>query len=532
MKPIVAAAVFVAAALLFVGDGVVLRGVMSKQNGTMVEHGSNKFGSPGCPCIGFDNIEGDHVVTIFGEEVRYPADLGSSCEAWDEGVSPECTGDKAPEYCKEPWCYVDPRNCDIAVTFKVSIYQPKAMFQNLPLHYSYSTCDAKDTFTSEAPDVGMSSCRCIGFDNSTGTTIATVGDAEIEFPAELGGHCKAWDEGAHPDCKGDDPPAWCAKKWCFVDPCSCSGLEAPPKASDYLGNGTVQGKQVHYSYATCGEQDSYSSEDKKKDAEMGFNCTAHEIPDKFGKEQCSCVGFDGIKGDTSVKINKTEVKYPADLGGSCDAWDDGVNPSCVGNETAAWCKEKWCYVDPRKCEIDVPPKMPPPNTSYQPGARYQNLPLYYSYSTCGSKDMWAENIPNVGLQDCLCIGFDNSPGTTFAMLGAGEKVAYPAEVGGECKAWDEGLHPECKGDRPAEWCSKKWCFVDVAACNAQVPPTLSEYLGDATFQGKKIYFSYATCGDENLYVSSKELYNHTGYEDDWNTEYRNGHYPKWATPAP
>jgi len=525
-------AVLLGALLAALGEGVVLRGVMNKQHSTLVALGGDKFGSADCPCIGFEGIEGDTLATVDGKEVKYPADLGGSCEAWDEGTSPECKGDKAPEWCKQQWCYVDPRNCKIPVMPKMSTYQPKAMFQNMPLHYSYSTCDAKDTYTAEVPDVGMPGCRCVGFDNSPGKTMATIGDAEVEFPAEVGGQCKAWDEVAHPDCKGDKPPEWCGKKWCFVDPCACSGLEAPPKASDYLGNGTFQGKKVHYSYATCGEKDSYSSEEKKKEAETGFNCSAHKIPESFGKEQCPCVGFDDIKGETVAKIEGKEVKFPADLGGSCEAWDDDVSPACKGNETAAWCKEKWCYVDPRKCDIDVMPKMAPPETSYQPEARYQNLPLYYSYSTCGSKDTWAANMSNVGLPGCRCIGIDNSPGTTLAKLGPDEKVEYPAEIGGECKAWDQETHPSCKGDKPAEWCSKKWCFVDVAACNAQVPPTLSEYLGDATFQGKKIYFSYATCGDENLYVSSKELYNHTGYEDDWNTEYRNGHYPKWATPAP
>merc|ERR1740121_3196630 len=245
---------------------------------------------------------------------------------------------------------------------------------------------------------------------------------------------------------------------------------------------------------------------------MELDCKAHEIPESFGDDKCPCVGFDNIKGETLAKIKKKEVKYPADLGGSCSAWDSGVNPECKGDKPPAWCNEKWCYVDPRKCEIDVVPKM---SESYQPDATFQNLPLYYSYSTCGSKDSWADEVADVGKPGCRCIGIDNSPGTTVAKISAKEEVEYPAEMGGECKAWDDDKHPSCKGDKPAEWCSKKWCFVDIASCDAEPPPTPSEYLGDATFQGKKVYFSYATCGEENLYVvSSKTMYNHSGYDKD------------------
>merc|ERR1719277_1919865 len=121
-------------------------------------------------------------------------------------------------------------------------------------------------------------------------------------------------------------------------------------------------------------------------------------------------------------------------------------------------------------------------------------------------------MPDVGKPKCQCIGINNSPGTTVAKISDKEKVEYPAEIGGECKAWDDGKHPSCKGDKPAEWCAKKWCFVDVGSCEVEVPPTPSGYLGDATFQGKKIYFSYATCGEENVYSNTNTIYNHSRYE--------------------
>jgi len=511
---------------------LLLRGVVAGQHGALAAGGGAKFGSLDCPCIGFDDIEGETLAHINSTDVKYPADLGGSCQSWDEGRSPLCKGASPPKWCKQEWCYVDPRNCKIPVMPKMSDYQPKAMYQNMPLHFSYSTCDSKDTYTKEISELGSAGCRCVGFDNSPGTTNVTIGGKQVEYPAEIGGQCKAWDLGSNPDCKGANPSAWCAKKWCFVDPCSCSGLPAPPKTSDYLGEGTFQGKPVHYSYATCGEIDDYSSAEKKKEAEAGFDCAAHEMPDSFGSKKCPCVGFDNITGETLATVGGKKVIYPADLGGSCEAWDTGVNPSCKGDKPEPWCKEKWCYVDPRKCDIDVMPKMSPPETSYQPDARYQNLPLYYSYSTCGSKDSWAKSVANVGKPGCRCIGIDNSPGTTIANVGGGKMVEYPAEIGGECKAWDVNRHPRCKGDKAEQWCSKQWCFVDIASCTAKLDttPTASGYMGDATFQGRPIYYSYNTCGEENLYTGSDEAYNHSGYKKDWANEYRNGDYPKWKTP--
>merc|ERR1740130_1590459 len=44
--------------------------------------------------------------------------------------------------------------------------------------------------------------------------------------------------------------------WCYVDPCACGTTR---KISDYLGSEvTAGGNPLHFSYATCGESDSYS----------------------------------------------------------------------------------------------------------------------------------------------------------------------------------------------------------------------------------------------------------------------------------
>merc|ERR1719160_1803637 len=48
-----------------------------------------------------------------------------------------------------------------------------------------------------------------------------------------------------------NPPDWCSKKWCYVDPCTCKGFATA--ASDYF-----PGTDTFFSYAVCGESDTFS----------------------------------------------------------------------------------------------------------------------------------------------------------------------------------------------------------------------------------------------------------------------------------
>jgi len=466
-----------------------------------------------CPCIGFDDTMGETTALLSDggslANVSYPADLGGSCEAWDLGHHPECGGSTSPDWCRQRWCYVDPRHCGLPDVPKENTYQPMVTFQMMPLYYSYATCDATDSWSKVQPEIGMVECRCIGFHGSPGTTMATIGSQAVEYPAEVGGSCSAWDGDRHPDCNGKNPPDWCSKQWCFVDPCSCQ-VDAPPKVSNYLADGTFKGKPVFYSYATCGEKDSYSSNAQLERSRqvIGDTCgpgAPVEGGDAAtgGSPGCPCIGFDHISGTTEAQImtNKSEitVTYPADLGGSCQPWDGEHHPDCTGAKPASWCKNEWCYVDPKNCDIDVLPK----RSLYQPGASFQSLPLYYSYATCDAVDSWTKKKPEVGMAGCHCIGFDDAPGTFMVKVGD-QQIEYPKELGGECQAWDEGLHPDCPlGDSNAEWCNQRWCFVDPCSCTAPVPPKVSDYLGDATFQGRPIFWSYSTCGSKDSY-SSKE----------------------------
>ena len=51
-----------------------------------------------------------------GLEHDYPTAYGTACIAWDEILPPICGADgfpleDQPNYCSQPWCYIDPEKC-------------------------------------------------------------------------------------------------------------------------------------------------------------------------------------------------------------------------------------------------------------------------------------------------------------------------------------------------------------------------------------------------------------------------------------
>ena len=44
----------------------------------------------GCDCVGIDNKAGSIRFTLDGYALRYPAETGGGCEAWDEKNHPLC----------------------------------------------------------------------------------------------------------------------------------------------------------------------------------------------------------------------------------------------------------------------------------------------------------------------------------------------------------------------------------------------------------------------------------------------------------
>jgi len=315
----------------------------------------------------------------------------------------------------------------------------------------------------------------------------------------------------------------------------------------------------------------------------------------YGDPKCSCIGIEYPHGEIYASLgNGTVHPFPADFGSHCSAWSDGRNPlHCREGQNPGkgngWCAQPWCFVDPCKCE-----GLYPEVTKYLPDATYQGKAMYYSYATCGGEDTWTakkhekacknakteeacgENqmcmwskgkcvgwevggfcldLPEEsdwGKADCPCIHMSGINGTMVATLADGQKAEFPAELGSMCKAWDEEVIPSCKGDKPAEGCSYRWCYVDSRNCK-KVDGSLkkSTYLQGATFQGEPLHYSYATCGSKqpleppqaelkmgnssNQTASVNKIkveFDNEAYKKEWHEEWQHGKAPAFRDQYP
>jgi hypothetical protein len=270
----------------------------------------------------------------------------------------------------------------------------------------------KKTGKPKGHGYGKNKCPCVGIDNLRGYFAKTLNFYQTQYPLELGASCASWELNVHPECRGGAMPDWCKQDWCYVDPCNCD-LDVPPKRSA-IGI-TYQGIPAYYSYDTCAGFDLWSAEKNpdacvfQKDAGTcgskplcawnGKQCLGKEavqscsqsksLPGKYGDQDCRCVAFGGKTNGQAVRYidENTDVPYDPNVGSECKPWEMEAHPDCKKDGAKpAWCSESWCYVDPCKCNIAVPPKAVMSVATYE---RFQGKTAYWSYATCGSVDHWS-----------------------------------------------------------------------------------------------------------------------------------------------
>lgn len=95
-------------------------------------------------------------------------------------------------------------------------------------------------------------------------------------------------------------------------------------------------------------------------------------------------------------------------------------------------------------------------------------------------------------ETCSCINVNASAFDNFAALGPN----IPSTYGSSCKAWDANGKgwSQCRVAKPPQYCSLKWCYVDV---NCNLPYSRSEVL-----EGE-VYYSWSACGSINFLDRTK-----------------------------
>jgi len=447
------------------------------------------FGHSQCRCVGIAHLNGLTELGISGNELRsidYPGDVGSMCQSWDHNRYPgKCTENVQEPWCLQRWCYVDKCQCEVANmdnAFQLTEESSHLMHQGRPVYKFKQTC--------------------MDFDN-------------ISMPVHDG---QCMHQLYEDDCEA------LGKK------CAWTGQLCVPKA--------MQGECMHQWQTT----------------------TTSTTTIRLGSARCPCIGITNVPGMTMLDLNNRTVEYSNDFGTWCRAWDDGKFPDACERPWQnpgfgkGFCAQKWCFVDPCECDLDELPQ----ESKYLPDHRYQGRQLFYSYETCGGKDYWSkvntkkacrkqvnsaacvsadncvwsdsEDPPRcmgkkqaevcevvtdfevAGRVDCRCIGIQNTGGSMGEMMTkvnvAGREIPYPSDVGSYCRTWDAGKPPYCSRSRAGfpgpdeeDSCGERWCFVDPCKCGISMPPTKSKMFPQATFNGKPVFVSYATCGGKYTWDS-------------------------------
>ena len=77
----------------------------------------------------------------------------------------------------------------------------------------------------EISQFGNPKCPCIGLSNISGTTVVVHGTTKVQYPADVGAHCAAWDHGQEPFEKSEYPRPYNRLQDKLVDK---SGQPVPP----------------------------------------------------------------------------------------------------------------------------------------------------------------------------------------------------------------------------------------------------------------------------------------------------------------
>lgn len=101
------------------------------------------------------------------------------CSAWDAQSHPACQVPKAPGWCQNTWCYIDPQRCARHPQRSSFVFNYTNAVDE-PLTYSYATCGSLDSFHA-AHSVRLSNnVLRVSFPNNEAYLLKTIGPGEEE----------------------------------------------------------------------------------------------------------------------------------------------------------------------------------------------------------------------------------------------------------------------------------------------------------------------------------------------------------------
>eukprot|EP00928_Gymnodinium_smaydae_P035055 TRINITY_DN2472_c0_g1_i3.p1 TRINITY_DN2472_c0_g1~~TRINITY_DN2472_c0_g1_i3.p1 ORF type:complete len:489 (-),score=120.97 TRINITY_DN2472_c0_g1_i3:151-1617(-) len=108
---------------------------------------------------------------------------------------------------------------------------------------------------------------------------------------------------------------------------------------------------------------------------------------------------------------------------------------------------------------------------------------------------------------CPCLGLHLPEGSTAVATIKGNLVAMNANVLAYCNAWesDENLP-----DGSSIWCQhknckKKYCYIDPCNCDGDFDAHPSHYFTRLEYRGRKLFFSYTTCGETEIFTDDEDV---------------------------
>eukprot|EP00929_Paragymnodinium_shiwhaense_P090252 TRINITY_DN50407_c0_g1_i1.p1 TRINITY_DN50407_c0_g1~~TRINITY_DN50407_c0_g1_i1.p1 ORF type:complete len:502 (+),score=111.14 TRINITY_DN50407_c0_g1_i1:120-1625(+) len=304
------------------------------------------IGMASCPCLGIEGLTGDVSVTFADKTVSYPAEMGSYCKAWDNTHHPLCK--------ERPWAWWKEEDC-----------MPNGVGG------FYDTKDLNNDFEGNMEEHAKAACE------------SAFGEGGCSKKA-----CGECNGRAYHGRAEDEPCGNGTTMWSFASLQADMGCGWGSCAEVLIGS-------QHLGWEpSCEPQQFVPQRVLPASKHVAGNCPANThstteppptTPEALTYEEKLVMqeveAARKLLADSEANV-LSNPRLSAKLNLSGAAAKELFEREASTADT--WCPSRWCYVDPCECKLEGAAL--PARSMYLPDARFRNIPLYYSYHTCGSTD--------------------------------------------------------------------------------------------------------------------------------------------------